>query len=1078
MRYFGAAESCWRLLGFALFETLPPVERLPLHLDGEQNVLFREGDEEHAAANPPSSKLVDWIWFCGAPVRTPEPPAHWESLTYVQFPAYFVHGRGGWRAGARRNVRWRTVGRLPPIMCSLAQEEQYYLRVLLSHITSGEVRRLCANVPPTAVPGVHTLRGDSPSFKHACQLRGLASDDSEWMAAMAEACAVVTDRRVLLRLLVNILVYNDPADARTLVDASWPSLAAPVSEEPMFAAVAGRLGVDVDAVRRVAVFHTVADAVAQEADHSPEVYAQLIGWTPEEQRILSEWAVIEREPAVLQYELNYDRSEQQQKYEDKAAAVAQQPSQQAVLQRVQHAVEHDESLVMFLSAYAGCGKTFLEQTILHWVRAQGLIALAVASTGIAALLLEGCNTLHSKLKAPLGPYAEDTRLNIRAQEALATVIQRARILLWDEAASHPAFLANAVDQSLRDLRQRPNEPFGGMIVLFAGDFRQTLPIEPRATDAQIVALCMHQWRCWREIPVEVHYLQENQRAARLMRQAATVAERSRIETWMRWLERLGDGELNDDVEDVELWGEQCQLMATSADLDSMLDETYEGRGDQLLAQADVFWSERAILSPKHAAVEVVNSRMLARLPGELHQLYSFDVLDRAHEGMDVDADYLNRQNTGNLPPHVLELKVGAVVMLLLNLDKRGGLVNGTRMRVEAVSLRLLRCVIITEGQHFGKSVTLPRIRVKPRHRQFPFLWTRTQFPVKLCWAMTINKAQGQSLRRIAVLLALPVFADTGELVQIDPLPCFAHGQLVVALTRIGHPDAVLIYLAASDYERGCTRNALLRAALLRGEDEETMPFDDDVTNLGPLTSTHACEDAADGDLLEAASVERLRGQQHRQLQEWLERTMDELGCLDCDGRLEIPPPEWAMQELAQRLAERIGRSVSPDGWSNVTSLDQLLALVTLATPFMYGDLYGPHGVGVPFVDDDPETLDMVGGMNGNEIDYAPAQIGLGGVGHGADDMQGDIVDGANADDGAFGANAHELGDEAEAIAIVEAEHRLHMLAEQLFADGDLESAELAANPSEEMMEAIVLHTQSNDPLSEADLLAMLPGPEP
>ena len=74
-----------------------------------------------------------------------------------------------------------------------------------------------------------------------------------------------------------------------------------------------------------------------------------------------------------------------------------------------------------------------------------------------------CNTLRSKLKAPLGPYTEETRLNIRSQEALAGVIRRAHILLWDETALHPALLANAVDESLRNIRQRPNEPFGGRI---------------------------------------------------------------------------------------------------------------------------------------------------------------------------------------------------------------------------------------------------------------------------------------------------------------------------------------------------------------------------------------------------------------------------------------------------------------------------------------------------------------------------------------------------------------------------------------------------------------------------------------
>ena len=174
-----------------------------------------------------------------------------------------------------------------------------------------------------------------------------------------------------------------------------------------------------------------------------------------------------------------------------------------------------------------------------------------------------------------------------------------------------------------------------------------------------------------------------------------------------------------------------------------------------------------------------------------------------------------------------------------NLDKRNGLVNGTRLQVRRVSRRLLHCVILTAGPYQGNDAYIPRIRMKPKSRTFPFTWTRLQFPVKLSYAMTyvsgnirgvwytadlsfllcgrINKSQGQTLTHIAVLLAQPVLSANGGFVRSEPLPCFAHGQLVVALSRVGHPDRVSVYLHRSQFIDRRTESIVLPGALL-GDD--------------------------------------------------------------------------------------------------------------------------------------------------------------------------------------------------------------------------------------------------------------------
>ena len=82
------------------------------------------------------------------------------------------------------------------------------------------------------------------------------------------------------------------------------------------------------------------------------------------------------------------------------------------------------------------------------------------------------------------------------------------------------------------------------MVVWGGDFRQTLPIEERATTAQTIAMCLHQWPLWTE-HVSVMTLTENQRCMQLVATCTDVAERQRIVRWKNWLENLGDGSLAD-----------------------------------------------------------------------------------------------------------------------------------------------------------------------------------------------------------------------------------------------------------------------------------------------------------------------------------------------------------------------------------------------------------------------------------------------------------------------------------------------------------------------------------------------------
>ena len=88
--------------------------------------------------------------------------------------------------------------------------------------------------------------------------------------------------------------------------------------------------------------------------------------------------------------------------------------------------------IFFVDGPGGTGKTFLYNTLLAQVRSQSQIALGLASSGIAALLLSGGRTVHSRLKVPID-INELSVCNISKQSALAQLIKRTKLLVWDEA---------------------------------------------------------------------------------------------------------------------------------------------------------------------------------------------------------------------------------------------------------------------------------------------------------------------------------------------------------------------------------------------------------------------------------------------------------------------------------------------------------------------------------------------------------------------------------------------------------------------------------------------------------------------
>ncbi|PNX61002.1 ATP-dependent DNA helicase PIF1, partial [Trifolium pratense] len=144
---------------------------------------------------------------------------------------------------------------------------------------------------------------------------------------------------------------------------------------------------------------------------------------------------------------------------------------------IMEVIERKQSQVFFIDGPGGTGKTFLYRTLMATLRSRGQIVLATASSGIAATLLPGGRTAHSRFKLPFeatpGSYCD-----IRKQTHLANLLRVAAAIIWDEAPMTNRYCLEALDKSLKDVLNS-NAPFGGKVMIMGGDFRQVLPVIPK-----------------------------------------------------------------------------------------------------------------------------------------------------------------------------------------------------------------------------------------------------------------------------------------------------------------------------------------------------------------------------------------------------------------------------------------------------------------------------------------------------------------------------------------------------------------------------------------------------------------------
>ncbi|KAG3027022.1 hypothetical protein PC123_g5738 [Phytophthora cactorum] len=328
-----------------------------------------------------------------------------------------------------------------------------------------------------------------------------------------------------------------------------------------------------------------------------------------------------------------------------------------------------------------------------------------------------------------------------------------------------------------------DEPFGGKVFVLSGDFRQILPVVVRGTPAQTIDACLKSSTLWPKFQ-QLH-LTENMRVMSVQNESTA----TELAEFSEFLLQVGEGrhEINSALEpncikipkDMLVENPVEELSDDGEDEDihpgaiprglRMVDVMYADINNPEIAN-DEYFANRTILTTTNAVVQRINEAVAQRLEGVSQEYLSTDLVEEDEEVNFFEQEVLHTVKINGIPPHKLTLKKGTPIMMMRNLNPDLGLCNGTRLRIVELKPHVIHTTIMT-GERQRQHVLIPRIDFisDGEAREFSFRLRRKQFPVQPAFAMTISKAQGQTVQNLGLYL---------------PTPCFSHGQLYVALSRV------------------------------------------------------------------------------------------------------------------------------------------------------------------------------------------------------------------------------------------------------------------------------------------------------
>ena len=469
-RYLGPTEAVWRLFEFAIHDEQPPVTHLSLHLPGHQPVYYAGNDDPDHIRDLIEGSVTTLMAFFSYNAQNEDG----RQFLYYEFPEHFVYIR---KIGWKKRQKGTAVGRM--YSASPFQGERYYLRLLLTVVRGA-----------TSFENLRTVDGMVyPTFKGACIALGLLEDDHEWVALFRAGAQFMTGR-ALRHLFALARQYTTISNLLAIWEIFWPSMcddiphilaSGRVPVPPGAEEIAGRIDLDYGLY--------LLQEYLQEFGKTLEEYGlpkPLLLWMVQQPN--SNNPMIEEESA-------YDP--QQEEEVCNTMRIQLNPEQENCFKEIIHIVEKYEQNPggnyrsgFFLQGAAGTGKTFLYNCLCSYLRARGKIVLCVASSGIAAQLLPGGRTAHSRFKIPLS-NALNSGCNITSNSLLAQLIRKTSLIIWDEVPMQHKSCFEAVNWTLNDICHMSDSClFGRIPTVLGGDFAQILPVVRRGSRQATVQACL------------------------------------------------------------------------------------------------------------------------------------------------------------------------------------------------------------------------------------------------------------------------------------------------------------------------------------------------------------------------------------------------------------------------------------------------------------------------------------------------------------------------------------------------------------------------------------------------------------